>query len=60
MSGQIMTAAAFLDANPTPDADAIDAALGGNLCRCGCYVRIRRAVAAAAELAAAQPSEVRA
>ena len=57
MSGQIMTAAAFLDATPAPSADDIDAALGGNLCRCGCYVRIRRAVAAAAELAA-QSNEV--
>lgn len=47
MSGQIMTAAAFLKANATPDAAAIDAAMGGNICRCGCYHRIRAAVAAA-------------
>ena len=51
-SGQIMTAAALLakKANPT-DAD-IDDAMSGNLCRCGTYPRIRRAIHAAAELAA--------
>lgn len=54
MSGQIMTAAALLAATPAPNADDIDSALGGNLCRCGCYVRIRRAVAAAAKTAAAK------
>ncbi len=48
MSGQIMTATAFLANNPTPSAEQIDSALGNNYCRCGCYVRIRRAVAAAA------------
>ena len=56
MSGQIMTAAALLAATPAPNADDIDSALGGNLCRCGCYVRIRRAVAAAAQTAAAKTS----
>ncbi len=48
MSGQIMTAAAFLKVNSSPDAAAIDVAMGGNICRCGCYHRIRAAVADAA------------
>ena len=53
MSGQIMTAAAFLTANPSPTAAEIDEALGRNYCRCGCYHRIRNAVAAAARTSAA-------
>jgi isoquinoline 1-oxidoreductase subunit alpha len=50
-SGQIMAATALLDSTPKPaDAD-IDAAMAGNICRCGTYVRIRAAIkrAAAAE-----------
>jgi isoquinoline 1-oxidoreductase subunit alpha len=48
-SGQIMQAAALLAANPAPaDAD-IDAAMDGNLCRCGSYPKIRAAVQAAAK-----------
>lgn len=47
MSGQIMTAAAFLDRNPNATEEEIVSAMSNNLCRCGCYVRIRRAVAAA-------------
>ena len=43
-SGQIMTAAALLDANPTPTDDDINEAMSGNLCRCGTYNRIRQAV----------------
>jgi isoquinoline 1-oxidoreductase subunit alpha len=43
-SGQIMTAAALLAANPTPTDADIDAAMSGNLCRCGTYPRIREAV----------------
>jgi isoquinoline 1-oxidoreductase subunit alpha len=48
-SGQIMAAAALLAANPAPSDDDIDAALSGNLCRCGAYQRIRRAVHRAAK-----------
>jgi aerobic-type carbon monoxide dehydrogenase small subunit (CoxS/CutS family) len=48
-SGQIMAAAALLAANPTPSDADIDAALSGNLCRCGTYQRIRRAVHRAAK-----------
>lgn len=49
MSGQIMTAAAFLQATPRPtDAQIVDA-MSGNICRCGCYVRIKAAVAQAAQ-----------
>ena len=47
-SGQIMQAASFLDLNPDPTNDQIDAAMSGNLCRCGTYVRIRAAVKTAA------------
>ena len=43
-AGQIMTAAALLAANPHPDEAAIDAAMTGNLCRCGTYLRIRAAI----------------
>ena len=49
-SGQIMSAAALLGANPSPSDADIDAALAGNICRCGTYVRIRKAVHRAAEL----------
>jgi isoquinoline 1-oxidoreductase subunit alpha len=49
-SGQIMSAAALLATNPSPSDADIDAALSGNICRCGTYVRIRKAVHRAAEL----------
>jgi len=45
-----MSAAALLAANPSPTDADIDAALSGNICRCGTYVRIRKAVHRAAEL----------
>jgi isoquinoline 1-oxidoreductase subunit alpha len=48
-SGQLMTAAALLAKNPAPTDADIDAALSGNLCRCGTYQRIRRAVHRAAQ-----------
>ena len=48
-SGQIMTAADLLATNPSPTADEIDAAMHGNICRCGTYKRIRQAIADAAE-----------
>ena len=51
-SGQIMTAAALLDENPNPTESEIDTALSGNICRCGCYPRIKKAVLAASS---AQP-----
>ena len=43
-SGQIMSAAALLAKNPHPDDADIDAAMAGNICRCGTYVRIREAI----------------
>src|SRR5262245_25461935 len=49
-SGQIMSAAALLRARPQPTDAEIDAALSGNICRCGTYQRIRAAVQRAAEL----------
>ena len=50
-SGQIMSAAALLDTHPAPDDADIDAAMAGNICRCGTYVRIRQAIKNAAALA---------
>ncbi len=47
-SGQIMSAAAYLAENPNPTDADIDAAMSGNLCRCGTYPRIREAVKTAA------------
>ena len=47
-SGQIMSAAALLVAIPRPDDADIDAAMAGNICRCGTYVRIREAIKRAA------------
>lgn len=47
-SGQIMQAASMLAANPTPTDADIDAEMGGNLCRCGTYPRIRAAIKTAA------------
>jgi len=47
-SGQIMAAASFLETNPNPSNEEIDAAMSANLCRCGTYERIRKAVKAAA------------
>jgi isoquinoline 1-oxidoreductase subunit alpha len=51
-SGQIMSAAVLLKENPKPTDNDIDEAMSGNICRCGTYPRIRRAVHRAAELAA--------
>jgi isoquinoline 1-oxidoreductase subunit alpha len=50
-SGQIMAATALLDALPRPDDADIDAAMAGNICRCGTYVRIRQAIKNAAAMA---------
>lgn len=47
--GQIMSATALLAGNPKPDDAAIDAAMAGNLCRCGTYVRIREGIKHAAQ-----------
>lgn len=47
-SGQIMSATALLRNNPNPTDADIDAAMSGNLCRCGTYTRIRRAIHTAA------------
>lgn len=47
-SGQIMSAAALLAGTPSPDDSDIDAAMAGNICRCGTYVRIRDAIKRAA------------
>ena len=48
-SGQIMQAAALLAENPNPSDDDIDAAMNGNLCRCGTYPRIRAAIKSVSE-----------
>ena len=49
-SGQMMSATALLASNPAPTDADIDAAMAGNLCRCGTYQRIRRAIHRAADM----------
>jgi isoquinoline 1-oxidoreductase subunit alpha len=56
-SGQIMSAAALLKKNPRPSDADIDAAMSGNICRCGTYPRIRKAIHRAAELLAASAAK---
>lgn len=61
-SGQIMSAVALLETNANPSDDDIDAAMRGNVCRCGMYGRIRNAIKQAAsvvqqQLPAAPPAE---
>lgn len=48
-AGQIMTASALLESNPTPTDEEIETAMNGNICRCGTYLRIRKAVKMAAK-----------
>src|SRR5215471_595754 len=48
-AGQIMSAAALLSRTPNPDDADIDAAMAGNICRCGTYIRIRQAIKNAAK-----------
>ncbi len=49
-SGQLMAAAVLLRENPNPSDQDIDQAMAGNICRCGTYSRIRKAIHKAAEL----------
>lgn len=49
-AGQMMSAAALLNSNPNPTDEEIDAAMSGNICRCGTYVRIRQAIKTASQL----------
>ncbi|MCR9229242.1 MAG: (2Fe-2S)-binding protein [Flavobacteriaceae bacterium] len=48
-AGQIMTASAFLEKNPNPTDEEIEMAMNGNICRCGTYTRIKKAVKLAAK-----------
>ncbi len=50
-SGQIMSAAALIESNPNPTDAEIDAAMSGNICRCGTYPRIRAAIKHASQSA---------
>ena len=56
-TGQIMSTIVLLQSNPSPTDQDIDAALAGNLCRCGTYPRIRKAVHAAAQRMREQSEE---
>lgn len=56
-SGQIMSAVALLKQNPKPSDADIDAAMSGNICRCGTYPRIRKAIHQAAAIAAGLPRD---
>ncbi|MBT8084172.1 MAG: (2Fe-2S)-binding protein [Woeseia sp.] len=58
-SGQLMSAAALLSNNPNPDDAAIDAAMSGNVCRCGTYPRIRKGIKRAATAVAADAVEAK-
>ena len=57
-SGQIMSATALLEEKPNPTDEDIDAAMTGNICRCGCYQRVRAAIKDAAAHGATAPAEV--
>jgi isoquinoline 1-oxidoreductase alpha subunit len=48
-SGQLMSATALLATNPAPTDAQIDSAMAGNICRCGTYGRIKKAIKAAAQ-----------
>ncbi len=48
-AGQIMNAAALIDQNPNPSDSEIETAMNGNICRCGTYVRIKKAIKRAAQ-----------
>lgn len=49
-AGQIMSAAALLNENPNPDDSEIDTAMNGNICRCGTYLRIKKAIKTASNI----------
>lgn len=49
-SGQIMSAATLLKNNPKPSEAEVDSAMAGNICRCGCYPRIKQAILNVAQL----------
>src|ERR1043165_6036431 len=55
-SGQIMSAVALLKKNPNPTDKDIDTAMAGNICRCGTYPRIRKAIKTAAQMMANAPT----
>ncbi|MEM7406611.1 MAG: (2Fe-2S)-binding protein [Pseudomonadota bacterium] len=55
-SGQIMSAAALLDANPTPSPTEVENAMAGNICRCGCYPRIKAAILEVASASGQTPA----
>lgn len=57
-SGQIMSAVALLRDNPNPDDAAIDAAMAGNVCRCGMYSRIKRGIKRVAGVQQFDPQEM--
>jgi isoquinoline 1-oxidoreductase subunit alpha len=56
-AGQIMSAVALLDKTPKPTDQDINAAMTGNLCRCGTYLRIRQAIHRAAEIAVRESAQ---
>lgn len=56
-SGQLMSAAGLLAANPQPSGEDIDAVMSGNICRCGTYVRIREGISRASRLLAGSEGE---
>ena len=59
-AGQLMSATALLAANPDPTDAQIDEAMAGNICRCGTYGRIKKAIKAAAQTGKGQPGKEKA
>ena len=59
-AGQLMSATALLAANPDPSDAQIDEAMAGNICRCGTYGRIKKAIKAAAQVGRGQVGKERA
>jgi len=57
-AGQMMSAAALLAKNPHPTDADIDAAMDGNICRCGTYLRVRKAIHRAADIHAKQTAQL--
>jgi isoquinoline 1-oxidoreductase alpha subunit len=53
-----MSAAALLEQNPNPSEEQVDQAMAGNICRCGCYPRIKKAILSAAEQPTGEPDAV--
>jgi len=57
-AGQLMNASGLLNRNPEPDESQIEAAMAGNICRCACYGRIKKAISVASAVALKERADV--